>query len=265
MRTFTMSLVGAANLTVAAVLVYFFVRVVLPALSTDETAAAFIPVFAGFVALHSIFGAASLLWPSARARASFWLAAAVAGVLFLVMFGAEIAFSLSHPADPRGFVPALMAAAAAILIVVGGVIAYLEMRRSATIWSSERRGGWLVAGLGGVLIGAALTSWLAGSASASGGTVSAAPTTTAVVTAENSTFDTTSLSMRSGEVLGLFLVNRDSTAHSFDIDSLGIHVPLPPNSTSAVAITPTGQGALEFYCSIPGHRDAGMVGTIFVE
>jgi plastocyanin len=264
MRTFPMTLVGAANLTVAAVLVYFFVRVVLPALSTDETAAAFIPVFAGFVALHSIFGAASLLWHGARARAWFWLAAAVAGVLFLVMFGAEIAFSLSHPADPRGFVPALMAAAAAILIVVGGVIAYLEMRRSATIWSSERRGGWLVAGLGGVLIGAALTSWLAGSASASGGTVSAAPTTTAVVTAENSTFDTTSLSMRSGEVLGLFLVNRDPTAHSFDIDGLGIHVQMPPNSTTTVAITAAASGAYEYYCAVLGHRDAGMVGTLTI-
>jgi plastocyanin len=264
MRTFTMTLVGGANLTVAAVLVYFFVRVVLPALSTDETAAAFIPIFAGFVALHSIFGAASLLWPSARARASFWLGAAVAGVLFLVMFGAEIAFSLSHPADPRGFVPALMAAAA-ILIVVGGVVAYLEMRRSATIWSSDRRGGWLVAGLGGVLLGAALTSWLVGSASASGGTVSAAPTTTAVVTAEDTTFDTTSLSMRSGEVLGLFLVNRDPTAHSFDIDGLGIHVQMPPNSTTTVAITAAASGAYEYYCAVLGHRDAGMVGTLTIQ
>jgi plastocyanin len=264
MRTFTMTLVGAANLTVAAVLVYFLVRVVLPALSTDETAAAFIPIFVFFVALHSIFGAASLLWHGARARAWFWLAAAVAGVLFLVMFGAEVAFSLSHPADPRGFVPALMAAAAAILIVVGGLIAYLEMRRSATIWSSERRGGWLVAALGGVLIGAALTSWLAGSASASGGAVSESPTTTAVLVAENTTFDHASLSMRSGEVLGLFLVNRDPTAHSFDIDSLGVHVQMPPNSTTAVAITPAAAGAYEYYCAVLGHRDAGMVGTLTI-
>jgi plastocyanin len=86
-----------------------------------------------------------------------------------------------------------------------------------------------------------------------------------VLTAANTTFVQTDLGMKGAEVLGLFVVNEDSIGHQLDIDSLGIHVPLPPNSTSAVAITPTGQGALEFYCSIPGHRDAGMVGTIFVE
>lgn len=265
MRTFTMTLVGAANLTVAAVLIYFFVRVVLPALSTDKSAAAFIPIFVFFVALHSVFGAACLGWPAVRARASFWLAAAAAGVLFLVMFGAEVAFSLSHPADPRGFVPALIAATAAILIVVGGVVVYFEKRGSVTILSSERRAGWLVAGVGGVLLGAALTSWIAGSASASGETVSEAPTTTAVVVAENTTFDNMSLSMRSGEALGMFLVNRDSTAHSFDIDSLGIHVQMPPNSTTAVAIAATVPGAYEYYCAVLGHRGAGMVGTLTVE
>ena len=42
-------------------------------------------------------------------------------------------------------------------------------------------------------------------------------------------------------------------------------MPLAPKSTVAVAITQTGPGALEFYCSIPGHREAGMVGTIAVE
>jgi uncharacterized cupredoxin-like copper-binding protein len=42
-------------------------------------------------------------------------------------------------------------------------------------------------------------------------------------------------------------------------------VQLPPESTTAVAIKPTAPGSLEFYCSVPGHRDAGMVGTINIE
>jgi uncharacterized cupredoxin-like copper-binding protein len=66
-------------------------------------------------------------------------------------------------------------------------------------------------------------------------------------------------------VLGLFIINKDDIGHSFDVDSLDIHVELPPTSTTAVAITPTGPGNLEFYCGVPGHRDAGMVGTISVE
>jgi nitrite reductase (NO-forming) len=86
-----------------------------------------------------------------------------------------------------------------------------------------------------------------------------------VVNVENTMFVETSLTMTNGEVLGLFVINKDGIGHTFDIDSLGIHVQLPPESTTAVAIKPTGPGRLEFYCSVPGHRDAGMVGTINVE
>ena len=189
MRTFAMTLVGAAQITVAAVLVYFFIRVVLPSLSTDESAVAFVPIFVAFVALFGVFGVASLLWPGARQRARFWLAASVPGVLFLVMFGPEVAFSLGNPAEPSGFVPGLLAVTAAIVVVVGGVIAYIEVRSGATILSSERRARVLVASLGAVLAGAALTSLIAGSTSPGGVTVGQAPTATGLVVAENSAFD----------------------------------------------------------------------------
>jgi nitrite reductase (NO-forming) len=86
-----------------------------------------------------------------------------------------------------------------------------------------------------------------------------------VLTAENSKFVETSLAMGKGDVLGLFVINKDGIGHAFDVDSLGVHVQLPPNSTTAIAIKPTGPGTLNFYCSVPGHRDAGMVGTISIE
>lgn len=75
-------------------------------------------------------------------------------------------------------------------------------------------------------------------------------------------FAETNLELKNGEVLGLFVTNKGTFGHSFDIDSLGIHVELPANSTSAVAIKPTEPGSIPFYCSVPGHRDAGMVGMI---
>jgi uncharacterized cupredoxin-like copper-binding protein len=118
----------------------------------------------------------------------------------------------------------------------------------------------------GAVVGAAATSLLASSAaSASGTTMAEAPTTTGVVIAEKTAFTEAGLTIEDGEVLGLFVVNKDGIGHAFDIDSLGIHVQLPPNSTIAVAVNPPGPGSLEFYCSLPGHRDAGMVGTISVE
>ena len=105
---------------------------------------------------------------------------------------------------------------------------------------------------------------LAGSAAAGGAGVAEEPTVSGVLTVENTAFVATSLEMDSGEVLGLFIVNKDPFPHSFDIDSLDIHVQLQPNSTTAVAIKPTGPGNLEFFCGVPGHRQAGMVGTITI-
>jgi uncharacterized cupredoxin-like copper-binding protein len=65
-------------------------------------------------------------------------------------------------------------------------------------------------------------------------------------------------------VLGLFVENRDTISHSFDIDALDIHVQIPANATVAVAIKPTQAGPLKFYCAVGGHEAAGMAGTIDV-
>jgi plastocyanin len=127
-----------------------------------------------------------------------------------------------------------------------------------------RRAGWVAIAVVGILLGAAATSALAGSG-AGGAGVAELPTVTGVLTAEKTAFAETRLQMTNGEVLGLFVINKDDIAHSFDIDSLDIHVQMPPNSTTAVAVKPAGPGILQFFCAVPGHEDAGMVGTIEVE
>ncbi len=109
-----------------------------------------------------------------------------------------------------------------------------------------------------------MTSFLAGSASGAGGGVAEAPTVTGVETAQDVKFIETTYEMKNGEVLGLFVINKDDFGHTFDIDALNVHVALPAHSTTAVAIKPTAAGSLEFYCAIPGHKDEGMVGTITV-
>jgi len=114
------------------------------------------------------------------------------------------------------------------------------------------------------MLGAATTSALAG-ATGNAGRLSAAPTTTGSIRAVHTTFVAGDLSVRTSDVLGLFVANEDGIGHQFDIDSLGIHVSLPANATIVVAIKPTGPGPIAYYCAIPGHRDAGMAGTISVE
>jgi hypothetical protein len=89
------------------------------------------------------------------------------------------------------------------------------------------------------------------------------PAATATLLAKDTAF-VGDLGATPGQVLGIFVTNADAYAHSFDVDELGIHVPLPATSTTFVALKPTAGGRLPFYCGVPGHKDAGMVGTVTV-
>ena len=266
MRTFAMLLAAAGAGILALVMVYFMVSFVLPALAKDPNseAATFLPIIGGFIVIFVVLGLASWLWAGARRRSWFWILDVVAGILVLLLFAPQITFSLTHPADAQGFIPTVLALLGAGLAIVGGIGAFLDVRRGSPTWTRAGRAGWVVTILAGLVVGAIVTSFFAGSASSAGGGVAEAPTVTGVETAKDVKFTETKLTMKNGEVLGLFVINQDDFGHTFDIDALNIHVALPAHSTTAVAIKPTAAGDLQFYCAIPGHKDAGMVGTLSV-
>jgi uncharacterized cupredoxin-like copper-binding protein len=61
------------------------------------------------------------------------------------------------------------------------------------------------------------------------------------------------------------LVNKGVTVHTFDIDQLNIHSgEIAPNQTLDVTIN-AAPGEYEFYCAIPGHKQAGMAGKLIVQ
>jgi hypothetical protein len=264
MRTFAMTLVTAGNVVGLAVVGSVMIVRVLPA-ANEPIGPVLIAIGATFIVIFGIVSAVSMLWPSAPRRAGFWLLAAVPGLLLVLLKARELPYDLTHPASTYSFIVAIVVFAAASAMIAGGIAAFRDVRRGRETWTRAGRAGWVITGVIGVFVGAAMTSLLVGSASAGGGGVAEAPTTTGMLTAEKTRFIGTGLTIKNGEVLGLFVINRDGIVHAFDLDSLGIHVQLPPNSTMAFAISPTGPGSLAFYCSVPGHLDAGMEGTIAVE
>ena len=259
-RTTAMIVVAAGCAAMAAGWAFFLIALLLPA-PDNEVASVLIPLSIAFVVIFAALGALSAWWPGARSRAAFWLVPAVVGLLVVLMNAPFIPPALTNPADTSSFLVTVTVVAA---VMIGGIGAFLDVRRGTPTWSRNGRTGVVVAVAVAALVGAGATSVLAGS-SAGGGRLTVAPTMTGLITAENTKFTEPTVGVRNGAVLGLFVINKDTTGHSFDIDSLGIHVQLAPNSTTAIAVTPTGPGPLEFYCAVPGHREAGMVGTISVE
>jgi nitrite reductase (NO-forming) len=85
------------------------------------------------------------------------------------------------------------------------------------------------------------------------------------LTTANHKFDQAELHAAAGETVALRLENADASGHSFDIDEFNLHVSMPAGEAGLALFTPTTPGRYTFYCSIPGHREAGMVGTLVVE
>jgi plastocyanin len=63
------------------------------------------------------------------------------------------------------------------------------------------------------------------------------------------------------------IVVRDAgrIVHNFTIDALGVQVVVPPGGSGEVTLVDPAPGTYPFYCSVSGHQEAGMVGTITVE
>jgi len=64
--------------------------------------------------------------------------------------------------------------------------------------------------------------------------------------------------------VNLELVNRGAILHAVAIPKLGAQITLRPGERKVVRLDWLKAGTYEFYCSIPSHREAGMVGRFIV-
>ena len=59
------------------------------------------------------------------------------------------------------------------------------------------------------------------------------------------------------------IANDGVAPHNFSIDELGIDIDLPAGETQETVINAPA-GEYEYYCNVPGHKEAGMVGKLIV-
>ena len=77
-------------------------------------------------------------------------------------------------------------------------------------------------------------------------------------------FEPKELSIAANTDVTVQLPNEGVTLHNFSIDELGISVDIDPGATQETVINATA-GTYEYYCNVPGHKEAGMRGTLTVQ
>lgn len=92
---------------------------------------------------------------------------------------------------------------------------------------------------------------------------------TITITETEMKFTPNHFTVKVGETATIQLVNKGIVLHDFTIDNWNgqqISKPLPAGQSTTFTLTaPTTPGTVEFYCSQPGHREAGMKGTIAIQ
>jgi plastocyanin len=198
-----------------------------------------------------------------------WRWAPLLGALwsvFMIVGNADhMVYSLTHPAEFRGFVFVIFFLAVALIGVGAGIAATAQNYRGG-----ERRApGALpvaLALLAGAAVGAILVATVAGSSVSAGVSPAALAGLPALKTA-NFAFDQAEIRAKVGETVALRLENQDTEGHSFDVDELDVHALIPSGQSSLTLFKPTAPGRYTFYCA-PHYDKAtgeGMKGTLIVE
>jgi uncharacterized cupredoxin-like copper-binding protein len=136
----------------------------------------------------------------------------------------------------------------------------------------------------GLVLAAAALSGLVLAGCSSSGSSNANPVTVNE-TMESLTFGQKELTVQKGQPVKLVVANKDSQLHDFSIDKIpakvqeehsggdhdmggkkpDVHVSVDAGKAGEVTFTPTEAGTYTFYCTVPGHKDSGMVGKLIVK
>lgn len=96
-----------------------------------------------------------------------------------------------------------------------------------------------------------------------GGDVTAGSEQEITVTAHDIYFDPAEITAKAGNAK-FILPNEGAAPHDFSIDELSIQVDMPAGETQTIEVE-LPAGTYQYYCNVPGHKEAGMVGTLVVQ
>jgi uncharacterized cupredoxin-like copper-binding protein len=258
----------ARSLTVAGLILQFALTVILIHRTTDlaswlrglSTAQG--DALGGAAALLLLL---ALIVPAWRGRTWALVLAVLLQVGLLLGIVPYLAASFAHPADFTAWLLNVSYFEVGVLAVAFGLITTREGlgRARARSWRSLQGAAVWAAGavwIGMVAVGAAVAS-----APTSAGTFDTPAAHVVTLRMGAMSFSPPDLHLPAGQPTALVVVNESTESHSFDVDPLAIHLRVPGKSTALVVVTLPAGPPIPFYCGIPGHREAGMTGTLIPE
>ena len=78
-------------------------------------------------------------------------------------------------------------------------------------------------------------------------------------------YEPDSIRLTEGEKIRLIVTNNENIRHTFTVPKLNIDVNLRANSVEEIDFIAPMTGDIEFFCTVFGHRPAGMEGNIHIE
>jgi nitrite reductase (NO-forming) len=77
-------------------------------------------------------------------------------------------------------------------------------------------------------------------------------------------FQPAEIRIKAGQNVNIALANRGAIIHDITIPALQVSLVAQPGQRVTAGLAAARPGTYEFYCSVPGHREAGMVGRLVV-
>ncbi|HMQ35620.1 MAG TPA: cupredoxin domain-containing protein [Chloroflexaceae bacterium] len=219
----------------------------------------------GFAAMPAAIAGVCLLVAGLTLAGLRW-APALGLLPALPVLGMFVPMMLGDSGSPLFPVGLIMAACGVLAVVLGVAATVQNYARPAAERRLPRWAPAAVALVLGAAIGAQLLGLLPRPDVAAGVSPEVLATLPAVTTV-GFEFDQPEIRVRAGETVALRLENADPEPHSFDIDELGVHAPMPVGETGLALFQPTEPGTYTFYCA-PHYDKAsgeGMKGTLIVE